>query len=583
MPEIAVRRGLVPALALAFLAACGAEPPSGNGTPSKAPPGLSAGTGSGGTPTPEGAASDAPKPVAPPITLTPWHADFPGAPTRPHLSPREPGRTYDRTRRQALEAVVRKAAGAGTKESWRFARDFCGRLAGEDASVMVEALDRALQTKEESDWAENLLGSLATAKVPAAADAILRALESPRDALRDAAMEALVGCGTLESVRVAGGMIDRVGTRGIKAWADAARRFLPPEEIIAGYRRILADARAANVHSPVADAALLLPIDQALAVFEAFGDDVPILVRTRLVALHQATGDTAAELALREMLRSKDPAVRREAVAVLPLARLDDLLHELLQLSTDPDPMVRLGLVAVLGKQSGEDVDLTLDSLAVDSSAEVRRAALAQLVLRQRRGVLDDLVQTVRTGTGAGMSLAIQDLVAARDPGVIPPLVERLNSAPDAEKDSFLRAIALTTAAQAFAPLRDVFLAVGTSDAKRLGLIATLIPNCRGAEGEMLEFFRALPKADYVRRALLMNALANVALDRGAVEVAAPIFAELRRVFADTSELPQIRLFALEVLRRDLTLDDQVRLRAMLRTEAPGMREVLQDFLFEFF
>ena len=35
-----------------------------------------------------------------------WHEDFPGAPKRPHVSPRRPGGFYDRTPRQAVEQVV---------------------------------------------------------------------------------------------------------------------------------------------------------------------------------------------------------------------------------------------------------------------------------------------------------------------------------------------------------------------------------------------------------------------------------------------------------------------------------------------
>ncbi len=519
----------------------------------------------------------------PPVGLVPWHQDFPGHPERPHLSPRQPGRTYDRTRRQALESIVAKLSGACTREAWLFARDVCARLSAEDLPVLVEALDRALQTRDGSDWAENILGALAGCRVPAAADAILRALESPREAIRNAAMEALVSSGTPDSVRTAGALLDRVGARGMKAWVDAARRFLPSDEIVASYRRLLADARLQNIHSPVADAALLLPIEQALAVFEPFGDDVPFLIRPKLVALHQAAGSEEAEVALRGMLRDADPAVRRQAVAVLPLARVDDLLPDLLPCSADPEPGVRLGVVAVLAKLQGEDADLTLDLLATDPSADVRRAALAALVKRGRRGVLDDLVQTVRTGTGSQMTLAIQDLVAARDPAVIPALNARMETAPQSERTELLRAIALTTAAEAFPPLRDAFLRNDELARADWSLVALLMANCRGAEPQLLEFFRGLPQADYVRRALLLSTLANVAVDRNTPEVRAPIFAELRRVAGERGEIPQLRLLALEFLRRDLGLEDQVRLRAMARAEGGAMGGVINDLLFELF
>ncbi len=569
MDRSSPRVGLALALAISFLPGCG----DGRVDPATAD-----------SPTSEAAAAQVPAaPDTPPYGFSPWHADFPGAPARPHLSPRQAGRTYDRTRRQALESVVKNLEGACSREAWLFARDLCGRLTGDDVLVLVEALDQALQSKERNDWAENILASLAVAKAPSAAEAILRALESPSDALRTGAMEALAGCGTPETVLAAGNLLDRVGPRGLKAWAEAARRFLAPADIVAGYRRILVEARRLNVQSPVADLALLLPVEQALAVFEPFGDDVPIAVRSRLIALHQAAGDVDSRIALRDMLLDRDPQVRRQAVAVLPLAHAEELLAEILPLSADPDPMVRFGVVAALARIRNDDVDLALDSLATDAAVEVRRAALAELVKRQRRGVLDDLALTVRSGTGAAMSLAMQDLVAARDPGSIPAFVSRMTLSPAGERASFLRAIALTTAAEGFSPLWTAFLSDDQANAEHRELISILLANCRGAEAALLESFRALEKTDHRRRALAMNTLANVALDRGVVEIAAPIFAELRRITADPGEIPQLRLLALELTRRDLTLDDQARVRGMLRNANPGMRDALADFLFEFF
>ena len=525
----------------------------------------------------------APIAVAPPYGFEPWHADFPGAPEKPYHSNRQAGLTYDRTRRQALETVIGNLKGACTRQAWLFARDLCGRLDPEDGAALAAALDAALQGREGSDWAENILSCLAHAKIPAAAEAILRALESPRDAVRAGAMEALVGSGTPDAVRRAAQVLETGGTRGIKAWAEAARRFLPPEEIVDGFRHILADARLRNVHSPVADAALMLPLEQALAVFEPFGDDLPDLVRPKLLALRQAGGDPNAAVQLRLMLRSTDPKIRQDAVAVLPLANLEELLEDVLRCSDDSDPVVRLGIAHVLRGVSGENADLALDSLGIDEVVDVRRTALAALAKRGRRGVLDDLIEIVRTGTGSRMHVAVEDLLAARDGGAVGAFVARMNAAPEAEKLDFVRAIALTTGEEAFAPLFELFRGDDPTAHANRSLIALLIANSRGAETEMLAAFRELPRTDYIRRALMLSTLANVAVDRERVEVRAPIFAELRRVFGDREEIPQMRLWALEMLRRDIDLDDQARIRAMLREEQPAMRNALSDFLFEFF
>lgn len=520
---------------------------------------------------------------SPPYGFADWHGDFPNAPEHPHVSPRLAGRTYDRTRRQALEQVVSNLRGSCSRDAWLFAHDLAGRLPAEEAEPLVRALDAALQGREGYDHAENILGALAAAKIPAAADAILRALESPRDALRNAAMEALPSSGTPDAVRRAAPFVDHVGSRAIKAWAEAARRYLAPAEIIDGFRRILGDARLRNVHSPVADVALMLPIEQALAVFEPFGDDVPMLVRSKLLALKQSSGEAAAEIALRQMLRSQDPEQRREAVAVLPLADVPQLLDDVLRLSVDPDPVVRLGIANVFEKLTGDDVDRALDQLATDESVEVRRVALGLLCKRNRRGVLDDLVDVVRKGTGTRMNLAIEDLVAARDPKVVGALLERMKELPPTEWRAYVHAIAMTTSKEAFVPLWQRFLGDDEWSRSNRKDLALWITNCRGAEMAMLEAFRTLPAVDWERRSLMMSTLANVAVDRETADIRGPIFAELRRVFGDRSETPQMRLHALEMLRRDLTLDDQERIRKMLRDEDVKMRAALSDFLFEFF
>ncbi len=49
------------------------------------------------------------------------HQDFPGAPDQPHLSPRNPGKWYDRTRRQAIETVVANLQGNCSRDAWLFA------------------------------------------------------------------------------------------------------------------------------------------------------------------------------------------------------------------------------------------------------------------------------------------------------------------------------------------------------------------------------------------------------------------------------------------------------------------------------
>ncbi|MGE0141696.1 MAG: HEAT repeat domain-containing protein [Planctomycetota bacterium] len=531
---------------------------------------------------PSGQGSPTPATV-PPHGFATWHEDFPGAPQRPHLSPRIAGRTYDRTRGQALEKVIDNLRGACSRDAWLFARDLCGRLDPADAPPMIEALDRALTRHDGADHVENILHCLSLSAQPRAAESILRALGQPREAVQTAALLALAASGTPDTVRSARGALEGVTTRGIKSWAMAASKFLPAAEIIDAYRQILADARYYNIHSPVADAALLLPLEQALAVFEPFGDDLPDLVRPKLLVLRYSAGDEAAEIALRQALRSTDPQARRGVVGVLAAARVDDFQEELLLLSDDADPAIRVGVVPLLGRIASEGALAALDTLGVDDVMEVRRAALAELVRLGRRGVLDDLINEVRTAHGSRMRVAIEDLVAAKDPSVIPVLAARLKQAPDLERTDFLRAIALTTRAEAFEPMWTIFESEEPWAAAERDLTALLMANARGAELKLLEAFRRLPSADYRRRGLILSTLASVAVDREDDAIRRPIFAEFRRILGDASELPQMRLLALEMLRRDLSLADQEWLRGLSPKLDSALRAAVSDFLFEFF
>ena len=74
-----------------------------------------------------------------------------------------------------------------------------------------------------------------------------------------------------------------------------------------------------------------------------------------------------------------------------------------------------------------------------------------------------------------------------------------------------------------------------------------------------------------------------VAADAENRAFAGAVYDSCREILADRDEIPQLRLLALEYLRRGLTLDDMERIKAMQDTETGPMRKALVDFLFEFF
>lgn len=535
---------------------------------------------------PQGAgkgAAEAPPAPSNPLGFEVWHDDFPGAPDLPHLSPRRSGLWYDRTRRQALESVVAHLSGTCTKDAWWMAKDFFSRSDEDAVDALVLALDRGLQVPENADHVENIVEAIGRARAPQAAEALLRALEHPREAIRNKVMFALIGSGTPATIRQARGMFRAVNGRGMEGWVKAALAHLPPEEAAVDFAAILADPQLGLMREVVVQATLELPPAIALRVFEPMIGHEPPDLLAPITGLRHAAGDAGGTSLLADLLRRPEPQTRAAAVQALRVGGAEELLDQVLRLTTDPDPMVRMEVVGLLSGIHSEHVDLALESMAADEAVDVRRAALLALAQRGQVRALDELVEVIRTGTGSRMRLAIQDLLAARYGGAVPAIAARMAEAPPGERLEYLRAIALTTAPEAFGPLRDVFLGEDAFARENRSFAAYLMTNARGAEDDMLELFRSLPRADYRRRAMLMGTLANVAADRESEEIATPIYALFRAILADREEIPQVRLLALGYLRRDLRIDDMEAVKRMLADEEEPMRKALTDFLFEFF
>jgi hypothetical protein len=155
--------------------------------------------------------------------------------------------------------------------------------------------------------------------------------------------------------------------------------------------------------------------------------------------------------------------------------------------------------------------------------------------------------------------------------------------APAGERRELLRAIALTSTPEAFGPLRDVFVSDDTFARENRDYAAYLMNNCRGAEDRVLALLRELPREDYMRRAMMMGTASSIAADREDPAISAKVYGYLREVLADRTEIPQIRLSALERLRRDLRLEDMKTIKGWLADEEEPMRKALTAFLFEFF
>ena len=93
----------------------------------------------------------------------------------------------------------------------------------------------------------------------------------------------------------------------------------------------------------------------------------------------------------------------------------------------------------------------------------------------------------------------------------------------------------------------------------------------------------SLPRKEYRRRAALLTALANIAGARSDEAWTKDVYAALRGILLDPKDVPQLRLLALDYLRKDLRIDDAMKLKRTLRKESRAMRRYLSDYLFEYF
>ena len=118
--------------------------------------------------------------------------------------------------------------------------------------------------------------------------------------------------------------------------------------------------------------------------------------------------------------------------------------------------------------------------------------------------------------------------------------------------------------------------------------IPVLLPNLRGQERELLSMWPKAKDLDLARRALFLNALSGIAVERGDAEILREVGGLLRNVLMDPAEAPQLRIQALNALSRSwIDMDDVRRLRRMQEVQAQGesagMRALVKDYLFQHF
>ena len=218
----------------------------------------------------------------------------------------------------------------------------------------------------------------------------------------------------------------------------------------------------------------------------------------------------------------------------------------------------------------------------------VRQSAYFGLKQRGETKPLAELLEVARTGSGNVKAHAIADLVGCQYEKVVVLLVELYGKADGTAKVRRIRDIAMSKTKAAFGALKKIFMEPEHRLPTRLGytnvtFLGIHFSNLEGSMEAVVGLLELLPRKDYRRRAALLNALANAAGARDEAPWTRAAYEALRRVAFNRKEIPQMRLLALDYLRKDIRLEDAMNIKRGLRKESRPMQRYLSDHLLEFF
>lgn len=524
-----------------------------------------------------------------------WHADYPVAldlPT-PSLAP-----VYQRSRRQALERVAANLQGNTRREVWLLATDFFARAPEDAVEVLVGVMDRAFGQPMLVDVVRNAVDAMGRMERQEFDDALRRALEHPDASVRQAALCALGSSGKPETVRAtASQFMSGMDGRSRIAWLRAARLRLP-EECPKLFAQIMRAETPIAIRDLVLKEILLLPPAQGAVALEAIWEHAIGDFRVICAGVLHGAGRPSGTIHLDQCLRGEDAMLAAEAVKQLRGRDLGQLRDAVLRLSTHPRPEVRLAVAQTLAGVEGDDVTATFEVLSgTEELVETKSIALRELTLRGRPDAVTAVIEQAAAATGSRLQLLLRMLGASGDPRMVELFVKRFRESPPDEGRQFLVALALCRAPGSARALFDVYngevRAVSAKDSLGNQLdtrsyVPVILPNLRGQEQELLAMWKELDRKDYHRRALYLQALSGIGVERSSPSLAKQVADLLRSVLFDVEEIPQIRIQALNALTRPwLDLDDVRRLTRL--QEAPNREggdpigPLVKDFLFEYF
>lgn len=524
-----------------------------------------------------------------PYKLEPFEQGFPVALEYPRMT----GLEYARTRRQALARVASNLQGNTSRETWHLATEFFWRAPEDAVDPLVEAMDRAMGNPALGDVVRNCVEAMGKTRNEEFDAALRRAAQHKSDGVRQAAYVALATAGSLETLRQLAGDFTIMTGRGREAWLRGVRLRLP-EERVQLLRQMMTADFPTRVRDQVLKEAVQLPVKEAAEVLRPRWGTAVDQFKSIVAGVLHANGEGGGTAYLRSAMEGENLdevtwAVRHCAFGKEPNKSLGELREGLLRLSTHLRPEIRLEVAKQLTRIDGDDVSDVFEVMtSPDEIWEIRALATRELTRRGRSQLVSVLLEELPTATGTRMQAIINQLSASGDPRAVPVLVERFNSAPEGEGRPFVQAIAQNASDAAAEALFDLFQGpekvILKSDDRPLttrSYLPTLFLNLRGSEDVIIRRFLELPKEEWELRARMMGTITGFAADRRTnEELVAKCVEPVREVLFDKSELPQLRVLALNLLARNwLTIDDAMRLKRLARKEQSGLRGLFADFL----
>lgn len=523
-----------------------------------------------------------------------WRDDYPVALDLPVANPAP---VYVRSRRQALERIAANLQGNTRREVWLMATEFFARAPDDAVEVLVSLMDRSFSQPMLVDVVRNAIEAMGRMQRDEFDDALRRAMEHPDPGVRQSAFAALAGSGKADTVRAAGQQfLSGMDGKARIAWLRAVRLRLPGEAAQTFQKLMRAETPIA-IRDLVLKEILLLPPEQGSVALEAIWEHAVGEFRLICAGVLHGAGKVSGTVVLTEALSGEDPKVVEAALRQLKGREIGSLRDTVLKLSTHPRPEVRLAVAQALEGVAGDDVTNTFETLAGgEELVEAKSIALRELTRRGRPEAVGVVIDQIQTATGSRLQLLLRMLGSSGDSRVVPLLRERFEKAPAEEGRQFVIAMALCRAPEAAKALFELFMAPPRAVSKdSLGreldtvhYVPVVLPNLRGQEEELMGYFDAIPKDDYVRRALYLQSIAGMAVERSDPALGKKMADMLRGILFDGTEMPQLRIQALNALTRPwLDLEDVRRMTRSQEARPEGtpdpLRALMKDFLFEYF